>query len=58
MAFVFVSTLFGNIKVIAFAGTWNKLIEPLCQIGNTVMVKGKRSGDAVFLNEIELLEES
>ena len=57
MAFVFINTLFGNVKLLIFASTWkNKKIQELCVEGNIVMAKGKKSGDSLLLNEIELLE--
>ncbi len=56
MAFVFINTLFGNIKVLVFASTWkNKSIRETLQINNTVMIKGRKSGDSVILNEAEIL---
>ena len=56
MAFVFLETLFGRIKVIIFSSTWSDpLIKQHIHIGNTIMVKGKRSGDSIILFETELL---
>jgi len=57
MAFVFLDTLFGNIKVIVFASLWQyKKIQESIQIGNIIMAKGKRSGNDILLNEIEILD--
>ena len=57
MAFVYIDTLYGNIKVIVFASTWKyKNIREQLQIGNIIMVKGKKSGDAIILDELEILE--
>jgi len=57
MAFVWLDTLFGKVKVLVFSSTWRySKIRDLLQIGNKILVKGKRSGDAVILNEVEVLE--
>jgi len=56
MAFVFINTLFGNVKILVFASTWrNHKVQALMDIGNLILVKGRRSGDAIILNEIEIL---
>lgn len=56
MAFVFIDTLYGNVKVLVFSRTWaNKAIQEILQIGNIIMVKGRRSGDAIILNDVEIL---
>ncbi len=56
MAFVFIETLYGKIKTIIFASSWiDPSIKQLVQINNIVMIKGKRSGDGIILNDIELL---
>lgn len=56
MAFVFIDTLYGNVKVLVFASVWKyKNIQHLLQINNCIIVKGKRSGDAIILNEVDLL---
>ena len=57
MAFVFLNTLFGNIKILVFASSWrNTEIKDLIQINNIVLVKGKRNGDALILDGVELLQ--
>lgn len=57
MAFVFLETLYGNIKTIIFASSWSDpLIKQPIQIGNIIMVKGRRSGDAIILNDVEILK--
>lgn len=56
MAFVFVDTLFGIIKVLIFASKWSDItIQNIIQINNTIMIKGKRSGDSIILNDVEIL---
>lgn len=58
MAFIFINTLFGNIKTIAFASTWRlKKIQSVIQKDNIVMVKGGRSGNDILISEVELLGE-
>ncbi len=58
MAFVFINTLYGNIKVLIFASMWKRrIVQEQCKLNNVIMVKGKRSGDAVICNEIEVLED-
>lgn len=57
MAFVWIDTLFGKVKVLVFSNTWRySKIRDLLQIGNIILVKGRRSGDAVILYEVEVLE--
>lgn len=57
MAFVSLNTLFGNIKVIVFASTWaNKSVKESMIVGNIVMVKGRRSGNDILLDKVEVLE--
>jgi DNA polymerase-3 subunit alpha len=57
MAFVFINTLYGNVKVLCFASIWiNKSIREAMKIGNILLVKGKRSGTDVLLDEVEVLE--
>lgn len=57
MAFVWLDTLFGKVKVLIFSSTWRySKIRDLLQIGNKILVKGRRSGDAVILSEVEVLE--
>ena len=57
MCFAFINTLYGNIKVLIFSSTWkDKKIQEDIQIGNIVLIKGRRSGNDVILNEVEVLE--
>lgn len=57
MAFVFINTLYGNIKLLVFSGSWaRKANRDALAIGNVVMVKGKRSGNDIMLNSAEVLE--
>lgn len=57
MAFVWLNTLFGNLKILIFSSMWAKKdIQTAIQEGNIVMVKGKRSGNDMLLDKIEILE--
>ena len=57
MAFVFVNTLYGNLKVIVFASTWKyQNIRDAMKPGNIVLIRGKRSGKDVILDGVEVLE--
>ena len=57
MAFVFLNTLFGNVKVLIFASSFGrKDIQEALHIGNIVLVRGRRSGRDVLLDSIEVLE--
>lgn len=57
MAFVTLNTLFGNLKLIIFASYWSDPnIKNLIKFDNIIMVKGKRSDNALILNNIELLQ--
>jgi DNA polymerase-3 subunit alpha len=57
MAFAFINTLFGNVKVLIFASQWkNEKIRETIKLNSIIMVKGRRSGDSVILNEVEELE--
>ena len=56
MAFVHISTLFGNVKCLVFSSTWARSkVREVLQVDKLILVKGRRSGDAIILNEIELL---
>lgn len=56
MAFVTIDTLYGNVKCIVFASTWKyNNIRELFQIGNTLLIKGKRSANDMIVNGVELL---
>lgn len=57
MAFVFINTLFGNVKILVFSSTWKyQNIQSALSIGNIVLVKGKRSGNDMLLDSAEVLE--
>lgn len=57
MAFVFVNTLYGNLKVIVFASTWKyQNIRDAMKPGNIILIRGKRSGNDVVLDGVEVLE--
>lgn len=57
MVFVFIDTLFGIVKVIIFASTWRyKKVKQCIQIGNKILIKGKKSGDSILLDEVEILD--
>jgi DNA polymerase-3 subunit alpha len=57
MAFVFINTLYGNVKVLVFANVWKLLkVQECLEIGNIIMVKGKRSGDGIILDTVEVLK--
>lgn len=56
MAFVFINTLFGNVKTLIFANTWKrKNIQEAVKVGNLVLVRGKRSGNDVIIDNMEVL---
>lgn len=58
MAFVFINTLYGNIKVLIFSSLWkDTTIRETVQIDNVVLVKGRKSGSDILLNDIEVLED-
>jgi len=56
MAFIFINTLYGNVKVLCFSSSWSVDWVRATQIGNIIMVKGKRSGNDIIANTIEVLE--
>lgn len=56
MAFIFINTLFGNIKLICFASSWCTDWNLAFRIGNIVMVKGRKSGKDLIVNSVEVLE--
>ena len=56
MAFVFINTLFGNIKVLCFSSSWCVDWVRATEVGKIIMVKGKRSGNDIIANSIEVLE--
>lgn len=56
MAFVHINTLYGNVKLLCFSSTWARTqIKESCQLGNIILVRGKRSGKDVMVNEVEVL---
>ncbi len=57
MCFAFINTLFGNVKVLIFSSTWKYTpIREAMQINNIVLIKGKRSGNDIILDGVEVLE--
>lgn len=57
MCFAFINTLYGNVKVLIFSSMWKyESIREAIQIGNVILVKGKRSGNDIILDGVEILE--
>lgn len=56
MAFVSINTLFGNVKLLCFASSWNEKMDKDLSIGNVVLVRGRRSANDVIVNSVEVLE--
>lgn len=57
MAFIFANTLHGNVKFLAFSYLWAREdIRNACQIDNIILVNGRRSGNDVIINDIDVLE--
>jgi len=57
MAFITLSTLHGRIRVLVFTHLWAKPeIHCYVQEGELLLIRGKRSKDAVLLNSLEVLE--
>jgi DNA polymerase-3 subunit alpha len=57
MAFITLDSLHGAVRVLVFSSTWSRLqIQGSLVMGNIVLVRGKRSGDSVLLNSVEVLE--
>ena len=57
MAFITLSGVYGSIRVLIFSSTWRyERVKELFQKGNLVLVRGKRSGDAVIFDSGEVLE--
>lgn len=54
MAFITLTTQYGNVEVVCFAKEFNKYQDYLVE-GNFVMAKGKRDGSKMILNEITVL---
>lgn len=58
MAFVWINTLFGNLKILVFSSMWTREeVRNAMQKGNIIMVKGTRSGNDILLSKVEVLEE-
>jgi len=58
MAFANLSTLYGNLKIVIFSSTWrHKHIKEAFQEDNILLVKGRRSGNDILLDEVEILED-
>jgi DNA polymerase III subunit alpha len=56
MAFVDINTLYGHVKLVVFASNWaRKDFQEGLQLGNLVLVKGKRQGNDVLVDEVEVL---
>jgi len=57
MAFVTINTLYGHVKLVVFAGIWAREdVQEALQVGNLVLVRGKRSGNDVLLDSVEILD--
>ena len=60
MCFAFLSTLFGNLKIIIFSNTWSQNEEEYREMltqGSLLMVKGRRSGNDLLVDSIKRLED-
>jgi DNA polymerase-3 subunit alpha len=56
MAFGTLDTLFGSIRITVFATTYARLqVKEDFAMGKLVMIKGKKDGDNVLLNSVEVL---
>lgn len=56
MAFVHINTLYGNVKLVIFSRTWASLdLQLACKVGNIIMAKGKKDGDSILVNSVEVL---
>ena len=57
MAFIFINTLYGNVKVLIFSSTWKyKNIKDSMVLGNIILVHGKKSGNDIILDKVEVLK--
>lgn len=57
MAFINVDTGFGLVKILCFASNWaDEDTKQMCIEGNIVLIRGKRSADALLFNSMEVLE--
>lgn len=56
MAFITIDTNHGNVKAVAFQGIWAKEeVREHVVVGNIIMIKGRRSGNDILVNETEVL---
>jgi hypothetical protein len=56
MSFVFIDTLYGRVKLLVFSSLWaRETVRDILTLGNTILVKGRRSGSDVLFDEGELL---
>lgn len=57
MAFITISTLYGAVRVLVFSSTWAyERVQTLFEEGKRILVRGKRSGDAIIFESGEELE--
>ena len=57
MAFIMIDSQYGSTKLLAFKDLWaNSDIRAICTEGNTIMCKGKRSGDSMMLFEVKQIQ--
>lgn len=57
MAFVHINTLHGNVKLLMFSRFWsNKDYRNMIKEGNILLARGRRSGNDLMCDSIELLE--
>lgn len=56
MAFITIDSLFGKIKVVCFASSWKVEWAMACNVGNKIMVKGKKQGRDIIATNLEVLE--
>ena len=55
-AFITGSNQHGTLKCLAFASIWEcQDIKDIAKVGNIVLIKGKRSGQDLIINDMELL---
>jgi DNA polymerase III subunit alpha len=56
MAFVTINTLFGHVKLVVFASYWKRRdFQEAFTEGNLVLVKGKKQGNDVLVDQVEVL---
>lgn len=57
MAFVNLNTLHGNVKLVCFSRTWaNDIIKTLSKVDQLVIVEGRRSGNDILVDNMEVLK--